>query len=208
MKWNVLNKEGKESSSVELNDGVFGVEVSEGVLHSVVKAYRANRRQGTHATKTRSLVSGGGKKPFKQKGTGNARQGSTRSPLMEGGAVSHGPQPRSYTQKTNKKLRQKALKMALSDKVNSKSFYLVEDLAMSNYRTKDVVSLLSNLGLAGKKALIVDGQSTNHLLRSARNIKGVSVATAELVNSENVLGCSAVILSKASLDNLSARLND
>ena len=175
MKWNVLNKEGKENASAELSDAIFAVELNEGLLHGVVKAYRANRRQGTHATKTRSLVSGGGKKPFKQKGTGNARQGSTRSPLMEGGATAHGPQPRSYTQKTNKKQRQKALKIALSDKVRNNSFYVVDSLAMDSYRTKDVVSLLSNLGLKDKKTLIVDTHNSDHLLRSARNIKGVSV---------------------------------
>ncbi len=208
MKWNVINKEGKESSSVELNDEIYGVELNASILHSVVKAYRANRRQGTHATKTRSLISGGGKKPFKQKGTGNARQGSSRSPLMEGGAVAHGPQPRSYTQKTNKKLRQNALRVALSDKVRNKAFFLVDNLAMESYKTKDVVSLLSNLGLSGKKALIVDSHNSDHLLRSARNIKGVSVANAELINTENVLGCSAVILSKESLENLSSRLNN
>ena len=208
MKWNVLNKEGKESSSVELNDAIYGVELNPSVLHGVVKAYRANRRQGTHATKTRSLVSGGGKKPFKQKGTGNARQGSTRSPLMEGGATAHGPQPRSYTQKTNKKFRQKALRVALSDKVRNNSLYLLDNLSMDSYKTKDVVSFLSNLGLDGKKALIVDTYSSNHLLRSARNIKGISVATPEQVNTENVLGSSALILSKESLDNLTSRLNN
>ena len=208
MKWNVLNKEGKESSSVELNDAIYGVELNPSVLHGVVKAYRANRRQGTHATKTRSLVSGGGKKPFKQKGTGNARQGSTRSPIMEGGATAHGPQPRSYTQKTNKKFRQKALRVALSDKVRNNSLYLLDNLSMDSYKTKDVVSFLSNLGLDGKKALIVDTYSSNHLLRSARNIKGISVATPEQVNTENVLGSSALILSKESLDNLTSRLNN
>ena len=117
MKWHVVNIEGKKLREIELPESVFGCESNESVIHSVVKSYMANRRQGTHATKTRSLVSGGGKKPFRQKGTGSARQGSSRSPLMEGGAVSHGPQPRDYTQRINKKVKQKAMLIALSDKV-------------------------------------------------------------------------------------------
>lgn len=206
MKWIVLNKKGEEQSSVELKDDIYQVESDSGLLHGVVKAYRANRRQGTHATKTRSLISGGGKKPFKQKGTGNARQGSTRTPLMEGGAVSHGPQPRSYRLKTNKKIRKKALKVAIADKLKNKSFYLVDAFDMSKYKTKVVASFLSGLGLEGKKTLIVNPNNSDFLLKSARNIKGVFVSTPDLLNAEEVLNSRALVISKESLSLLEKRL--
>lgn len=206
MKWNVLDKEGKEVSSVDLKDDLFKTELNDGLLHGVVKAYRANKRQGTHATKTRSLVSGGGKKPFKQKGTGNARQGSSRSPLMPGGATAHGPQPRDYTQRINKKVRRTALRVALSNKVEAKSLYLVDGLACDTYKTKEVVSLLSKLGVDAKKTLILNHVNSDFLLKSARNIKGVSVSTPALVNAMDVLASSALVISKESLSLLEKRL--
>ena len=206
MKWNVLSKEGKEASQVELRDELYSAEVNSGLLHNVIKAYRANKRQGTHATKTRSLISGGGKKPFKQKGTGNARQGSSRTPLMEGGAVSHGPQPRSYTLKSNKKVRKEALRAALSDKVQSKTLYLVEDLSFADYKTKNVVSFMSNIGLSGEKALLVNHEGSDFLFKSARNIKGVSVSTPSLLNAMDILNSRALVMSKESLNLLEKRL--
>lgn len=205
MKWNVLNKEGQESSSVELRDDIYQAELNEGLLHNVVKAYRANKRQGTHATKTRSLVSGGGKKPFKQKGTGNARQGSSRTPLMEGGAVSHGPQPRSYNLRTNKKVRKQALKVALSDKLKSQSLFLIDNFDMNSYKTKEVVSLLSKLGLSDKKTLIVNHDNSDFLLKSARNIKGVFVSTPGLLNAMDILNSKALVMSKESLSLIEKR---
>ena len=206
MKWNVLNKEGKEVSSVDLKDDLFKTELNGGLLHNVVKAYRANKRQGTHATKTRSLVSGGGKKPFKQKGTGNARQGTSRSPLMPGGAVSHGPQPRSYTLKSNKKVRKGALKIALADKINGKALFLLDDVSCSAYKTKEIVSLLSKIGVAGQKALIVNHEQSDFLLKSARNIMGVTVSTPKLLNAMDIVASSALVMSKESLSLLEKRL--
>lgn len=206
MKWNVLNKEGGEVSSVELRDDLYNAELNDGLLHGVVKAYRANKRQGTHATKTRSLVSGGGRKPFKQKGTGNARQGSTRTPLMEGGAVSHGPQPRSYTLRMNKKVRKNALKVALSDKLRNKALYLVEDINLEGYKTKTVLTLLSKLGLENKKTLIVNHDDSDFLLKSARNIKSVFVSTPNLLNAMDLLNSKALVISKESLSLLEKRL--
>lgn len=206
MKWNVLNREGKEVSSVDLNDELFSAESNDSLLHNVIKAYRANKRQGTHATKTRSLVSGGGKKPFKQKGTGNARQGTSRSPLMPGGATAHGPQPRSYTLKTNKKVRKEALRGAISDKFGSKAVYVLEDLNCDSYKTKEVLSLLSSLGVSGQKALLVNHSHSDFLLKSARNIKGVSVSTPDLLNAMDILASSALVMSKESLSLLEKRL--
>ena len=126
----------KQSKKIDLPDEVFGREMNEAVLHAVVKAYRANARQGTHATKTRSTISGGGRKPFKQKGTGGARQGSKRSPLQEGGAVAHGPQPRDYRQDTNQKVRQLALSVALSDRVRHQHLHIIDDFKLDKYSTK------------------------------------------------------------------------
>jgi len=206
MKWNVLNKEGQESSSVELRDDIYQAELNDGLLHSVVKAYRANKRQGTHATKTRSLVSGGGKKPFKQKGTGSARQGSSRSPLMEGGAVCHGPQPRSHSLRTNKKARKQALRVALSDKLKNNALFLIDNFDMTSYKTKEVVFLLSKLGLSDKKTLIVNHDNSDFLFRSARNIKDVFVSNPSILNAMDILNSKALVMSKESLSLIEKRL--
>ena len=204
MKVSVLNISGKEVRTVDLPDSVFGVDISEHVLHTVVKGYRANKRQGTHSTKTISFVSGGGKKPFKQKGTGNARQGSSRSPLMPGGGILHGPHPHSYRQKMNVSLRRLALKMALSDKAKNQKLIVVDDFAISSYSTKHVQKALAALKV--NNALLLDERKDDFLYKSARNIHGVnSVGTAEL-NAMGVLAHHHLVLSETSLKNLSQRL--
>ncbi|MBI2602037.1 MAG: 50S ribosomal protein L4 [Deltaproteobacteria bacterium] len=205
MNWNVLDHKGNQVKTLELPEEVFGVEMNEPVLHSVVKAYRANRRQGTHATKTRSMVSGGGKKPFKQKGTGNARQGSNRSPLMPGGATLHGPQPRRYTERTSKKVKTLALKIALSDKVRNKKFIIVDDFRIDSYKTKNVLTIMRSLE-APEKVLLSDDGKGDFLFKSARNIKGLDLISPQTVNAEDVLRFETLILSEKALQILAERL--
>ena len=205
MKWDVVNLKGEKVKSIELSDEIYAVEMNEAVLHSVIKAYQANKRQGTHATKTRSLVSGGGKKPFRQKGTGGARQGSSRSPLMPGGATCHGPQPRSYRQDVNHKVKQLALRVALSDKIRHKRFVVVNDLAVVNYKTKYISSALKDLNQP-KTVLISDERKDDFLYKSARNLHGVEVVPSSVLNAENVLRYESLILSESALQVLEQRL--
>jgi large subunit ribosomal protein L4 len=205
MNWDVIDRNGKKVGSVELPEAVFNVELNQAVLHQVVKAYRANRRQGTHATKTRSLVAGGGKKPFKQKGTGRARQGSSRSPLMPGGAVVHGPQPRSYREDVNRKVKGLALKMALSEKVRHKKLFVLDSLEQKEFSTKSVVATLAALQVS-RTALVADRVNSVPLQRSARNIKGVSAVEAAVFNVEDVLRHDALVLSLEAVKALESRL--
>jgi large subunit ribosomal protein L4 len=207
MKWNVLNIKGDKVGSVDLPASIFAVEMNEGVLHSVVKSYRANRRQGTHATKTRSFVSGGGKKPFKQKGTGGARQGSSRSPLMPGGGTSHGPQPRDYREDINRKVRQQAVRIALSDRVRHNQLVLVDDFCAEAYSTKKVCKSLEAIK-SGTNALLVDARTDDFLYRSARNIYGIDVAWPTNINAENILAHKAVVMTKSALEVLTKRLGE
>lgn len=205
MKIEVMNIKGESVKSVDLPGSLFGVEMNEPLLHAVCKAYRANRRQGTHATKTRSTVSGSGKKPFRQKGTGNARQGCSRSPLMPGGATSHGPQPRSYRQDLNRKQRKLALKVALSEKVRYSKLVLVDDFAVSNFSTKHIVGALNALKVEGG-ALLTDERKDKFLYGSARNIHKVGTGHACEINAEDVLRYETLVLSESALESLCKRL--
>lgn len=203
MELEVKNINGKTLKKITVPDAIFGLDMNEHVLHSVVKAYQANKRQGTHATKTRSNVSGGGKKPFKQKGTGGARQGTTRAPHMPGGATVHGPQPRDYHQKINKKTKQLALGVALSDRVRDGRLIVVDDFLISTYSTKHVVGLVRTFN--GKTTLIADERKDDFLCRSARNIKGVGAAIAHELNAENVLRHETIIISENGINALKQR---
>lgn len=207
MKLDVVNKEGTKVSSLEVADSAFNVKMNEAVLHQVVKAHRANCRQGTHATKSRSMVSGGGKKPFRQKGTGNARQGSSRSPLMPGGGTAHGPQPRSYRQQLNRRVKELALKVALSDKIRHKNLIVVDDLGINTYSTKSVWAVLQSLK-ASKKALFTASQEGDFLYRSARNLHGVSTCAPLIVSATDVLRHDTMIISESALKSLEARLTE
>jgi len=206
MNWDVIDINGKKVSSFELPADLFEQEMNEHVLHSVVMGYRANRRQGTHATKTRSLVSGGGKKPFKQKGTGSARQGSSRSPLMPGGGTAHGPQPRSYRQNLNQKTKQLALKVALSEKVRYKKLVIVDDFQISTYKTKHFVNFLKSVELAGTKVLFGDERQDKFLYGSTRNLASATCLLASQINTEHVLGCDSLIISLQGLKGMIERL--
>jgi large subunit ribosomal protein L4 len=205
MKWDVINTRGETVKQVDLPQDVFGLEMNEPVLHTVVKAYQANRRQGTHATKTRSMVSGTGKKPFKQKGTGGARQGCSRSPLMPGGAVLHGPQPRDYRQAVNRKQRLLALKVALSDKVRHKKLIIVDNFEIAAYGTKAILERLKVFG-HGHNVMLCDARTDDFLYKSARNIFQTGSQPSMEVNAEDILRHESLILSEAALKTLADRL--
>ena len=184
----------QEIGSVDLAPEVFEVEVQPELLHLVVRAQLAAKRAGTHSVKTRAYVSGGGKKPWRQKGTGRARAGSNRSPIWRGGAIVHGPQPRDYSFKVNRKVRQLALRMALSAKLGDASLVLVDTLSVPEVKTKHMVKMTSDFGL--KKALIVLSASDNNLELSARNIPGIKVVREDMLNVYDVLRHDHLVMVK------------
>ena len=190
----VFNIEGKEVGSIELNDAVFGVNVNEHLVHMAVVAQLANKRQGTQKAKTRSEVSGGGRKPWKQKGTGHARQGSTRSPQWKGGGVVFAPTPRDYTINLNKKEKRIALKSALTSRVLENKFIVVDDFAMSEIKTKKMQQTLNNLNV--KKALVVCAENEKNTVLSVRNIYGVKAASPKSINVYDILKYNTVVASK------------
>jgi large subunit ribosomal protein L4 len=203
MELQVYNIEGKALRKIQVPDEIYGVEMNGAVLHQVVKAYQANRRQGTHATKTKAMVSGGGKKPFKQKGTGGARQGSDRNPHYPGGGEAHGPQPRKYRQFTTKKARHLALKVALSDKARHGKLFVVDDFAIAKYSTKHVQKVLA--GFKAGKALLSDERKDDVLYKSTRNIHGAAAVLPAELNAENVLRYENLIISETALTTLQQR---
>jgi len=193
----VYNTDGQEVGKIELNDAVFGVEVNEHLVHMAVVAQLANKRQGTQKAKTRSEVSGGGKKPWRQKGTGHARQGSTRSPQWKGGGVVFAPVPRDYTMTLNKKEKRLALKSALTSRVQENKFIVVDDFGMDAIKTKKMAQTLKNLKVA--KALIVAPEGEANTVLSARNIAGVKAASPKTINVYDILKYNTVVASKAAV---------
>ena len=193
----VYNIEGKEVGSIELNDAVFGVEVNEHLVHMAVVNQLANNRQGTQSAKTRSEVSGGGRKPWRQKGTGHARQGSTRSPQWTGGGVVFAPKPRDYSFKMNKKEKRAALKSALTSRVQENKFIVVEELKFNEIKTKNFKNVLNNLKV--NKALVVLSESDENAVLSARNIADVKTAQAGTINVYDILKYNTVVASKAAV---------
>ena len=192
-KVDVYNMQGKKVSDVELSDAVFGIEPNENVVHSVLVNYLANQRQGTQSTKTRAEVRGGGKKPWRQKGTGRARQGSIRAPQWIKGGIALGPKPRSYKYTDNKKERRLAIKSLLSSKVIEKELTVVDKLELKEIKTKSMVNALSALKVEGKTLIIVPERNTN-VLMSARNIEGVKTITANNINVFDLLKYTNLIL--------------
>ena len=186
---------GNKKGEIELKAEVFGCEVNEPVLHSVVRAYLLNQRQGTQSTKTRAEVSGGGIKPWRQKGTGRARQGSTRSPQWTHGGIAFGPKPRSWRVSINKKVKRIAMKSALSSKVADNEMAVIEDLKMDEFKTKTIVNMLKGIG-ADKKALIVTAESDKFVAESASNIPGVKTATPGTLNVYDILNCDMFVVAK------------
>ena len=193
----VYNMEGKEVGTLELNDAVFGVDVNEHLVHMAVVSQLANKRQGTQKAKTRAEVSGGGRKPWKQKGTGHARQGSTRSPQWTGGGVVFAPTPRDYTIKLNKKERRLALKSALTSRVNENKFIVVDELKFDEIKTKKFQTVLNNLKVS--KALVVVGDDSANAVMSARNIAAVKTASANTINVYDILKYNTVVATKTAV---------
>ena len=193
----VYNIEGKEVGTIDLNDAVFGVEVNEHLLHMAVVNQLANNRQGTQKAKTRSEVSGGGRKPWRQKGTGHARQGSTRSPQWTGGGVVFAPTPRDYSFKMNKKEKRAALKSALTSRVAENKFIVMEDLNFGEIKTKNFQAVLNNLNV--NKALVVLEDGNVNARMSARNIADVKTAAVNTLNVFDVLKYNTVIATKAAV---------
>lgn len=200
-KLTLVNQEGSQVGDIELSDDIFGIEPNENVLYDVVIMQQAAKRQGTHATKTRAAVSGGGRKPWRQKGTGRARQGSIRSPQWVGGGVVFGPTPRNYSYKIPKKVRRLALKSALSTKVKEDNLIVVDTITIDAPKTKEMVAILNNLE-ADKKALIVTNEYNDVVVRSARNIPGVTVKTASDVKVLDILGHDKLILTKEAAEKI------
>ena len=191
----VYNMEGKEVGTIELSDAVFGVQVNEHLVHMAVVQQLANNRQGTQKAKTRSEVSGGGRKPWRQKGTGHARQGSTRAPQWTGGGVVFAPVPRDYTVKMNKKEKRAALKSALTSKVQDSKFIVLDELSFDEIKTKNFVEVLNNLKV-DKKAIVVMPEIDEKVIMSARNIPTVQTTLVNTLNVYDVMNGGTVIVTK------------
>lgn len=193
----VYNMEGKEVGTLELNDAVFGVEVNEHLVHLAVVAQLANKRQGTQKAKTRSEVSGGGRKPWRQKGTGHARQGSTRSPQWKGGGIVFAPTPRDYTIRLNKKEKRAALRSALTSRVQDNKFIVVDELKFDEIKTKKFQNVMDNLKVS--KALVVLADNDQNTVLSARNIAGVKTSQVGSINVYDILKYNTVVATKAAV---------
>ena len=197
----VMDMTGKEVGEITLSDVIFGAEINGAVLHAAVRTYLMNQRQGTQSTLTRTEVSGGGKKPWRQKGTGRARQGSTRSPQWTHGGVALGPKPRDYRLSMNKKARRAALYSALSAKVAEGSLIVVDDIVCNEYKTKTMVNMINALGGA-RKPLVVLPEVNNMVVKSCANIPGAKTTLAHTVNVYDILNADKFIVSKAAIEKL------
>ena len=193
----VYNMEGKEVGTIELSDAVFGVEVNEHLVHMAVVQHLANKRQGTQKAKTRAEVSGGGRKPWRQKGTGHARQGSTRAPQWTGGGVVFAPVPRDYSFKLNKKEKRAALKSALTDKVQNSSLIVVDELKFDEIKTRNFVKVMDNLKV--QKGLVVIENNDANVVMSARNVEGVDTTLVNTINVYDIMKAKKVVLTKAAV---------
>ena len=204
----VLTKDGSKAGSIELPASVFGIEPSEHAMYLAVRAYLANRRQGTHKTKTRSEVSGGGKKPFKQKGTGGARRGSSRSPLMPGGGTVHGPKPHLYTLDLPTKVKRLARKSALTLRARENNLVVVEDFTISAPKTREVASMLNAVKCGGSKVLVLLPEANETFVRSARNIAGVTTFPADKISAYDVLNHGKLVIFKSAIDTIAKSFGD
>ncbi|NOX30631.1 MAG: 50S ribosomal protein L4 [Actinobacteria bacterium] len=194
----VTTQTGADAGTVDVDDELFGVEPNIAVLHQVVTAQLASRRRGTHSTKTRSEVRGGGAKPFRQKGTGRARQGTSRAPQMRGGGVVHGPRPRSYAQKVNKKVIRKALAGALSDRVQSERLVVVDAWSFDAPKTKDAAAVIAALELSGRVVIVINDEDDT-AARSFRNLPGVQLLQGSELNAYDILCSDWLVFTTATL---------
>ena len=197
----LVNMSGAQVGEIELSDAVFGIEPNQHAMHMAVVNYLANQRQGTQSTLTRSEVSGGGKKPYRQKGTGRARQGSTRAPHYTHGGIAFGPKPRSYRFTINKKLRKLAMRSVFSQKVLDSDLIVVDEIAFDEIKTKEAVRFLKAIDV-DTKAIIVTDEANEKVYKSARNIEGVEVQAVNTINVYNMMKATKLILSKAALDKI------
>lgn len=200
-KVSVYDMNGKAVSELELNDAVFGIEPSESAMHQAVVNYLANQRHGTQSTLTRTEVSGGGRKPWRQKGTGHARQGSTRSPQWRHGGVALGPKPRSYTYTLNKKVKRLALLSALSSKTQDNEIVVVDAIKTDEYKTKTIVNMLKALNADGKTLIVLDSVDAK-VIKSAGNIPGVKTTQANTLNVYDILNCEKLIMVKGAVEKI------
>ena len=195
-KIDVLDINGKVVEQMEISEDLFAAQVNEHCVYEVVKNHLANKRQGTQSAKTRAEVRGGGRKPWRQKGTGRARQGSTRSPQWIGGGVVFAPKPRDYSYKINKKIKRVALKSVLTDKVNNNKLVVLNELNMNEAKTKAFANVMNNLKLTGVKTLFVTKENDVNVVRSGRNIKGVDVTFTNLINTYDVINHEVLVMTK------------
>ena len=196
----MLNMAGQEAGSIELKDEIFGIEPNQNAVHAVVKNILANKRQGTQSAKTRAEVRGGGRKPFRQKGTGRARQGSIRAPQWTGGGVVFAPKPRDYSFKLNKKEKRAALKSALTSRVQENKFIVVDELKLDEIKTKKFQNVLNNLKVS--KALVVVGDDSDNVVKSAKNIPTVKTAYVNTINVYDILKYNTVVATKTAVANI------
>ena len=194
----VVNTKGKKVSDIELNDGIFAIAPNKSAMHLVVVNYLAHQRQGTQSTLTRAEVSGGGKKPWRQKGTGRARQGSTRAPQWTHGGITFGPKPRAYGFSINKKVRRLAMKSALSSKVAAEEMIVLDSIALDAIKTQAIVKMLAAIN-AGKKVLVVLPENNEVIYKSTRNIEGAKVCTVNTINVYDILNCDSLVVLKDSV---------
>ena len=198
---NVFNMAGEQVGTIELSEAVFGIEPNTALLHAAVKNYLANQRQGTQSALTRAEVSGGGIKPWRQKGTGRARAGSTRAPQFTHGGIVFAPKPRDYSYSLNKKEKRAALKSALSDKAANGNIIVVEGLAMEEIKTSVFAKFLNKIG-AAKKAMVITNGVDEKVYKSARNIEGVSVTTAEILSTYEIMNANVLVVDKAAIEKI------
>ena len=198
---NVFNMAGEQVGTIELSEAVFGIEPNTALLHAAVKNYLANQRQGTQSALTRAEVSGGGIKPWRQKGTGRARAGSTRAPQFTHGGIVFAPKPRDYSYSLNKKEKRAALKSALSDKAANGNIIVVEGLAMEEIKTSVFAKFLNKVG-AAKKAMVITNGVDEKIYKSARNIEGVSVTTAEILSTYEIMNANVLVVDKAAIEKI------
>ena len=201
-KLDILNLKGEKVKDTKLNDNVFGIEPNDSVIYDAVVLYNASQRQGTHSTKTRSEVSGGGRKPWRQKGTGNARQGSIRAVQWRHGGIAHGPKPRDYSKKMNKKERRLALKSALSYKAKDKDIILLENISMETNKTKDMLNILNTLNIADYKLLLIVNELTDNVCLSARNLGNVKIVLPTEVNTYDVMNADKLVITMDAVQTL------
>ena len=201
-KLDILNLKGEKVKDTKLNDNVFGIEPNDSVIYDAIVLYNASQRQGTHSTKTRSEVSGGGRKPWRQKGTGNARQGSIRAVQWRHGGIAHGPNPRDYSKKMNKKERRLALKSALSYKAKDKDIILLENISMETNKTKDMLNILNTLNIADYKLLLIVNELTDNVCLSARNLGNVKIVLPTEVNTYDVMNADKLVITMDALQTL------